>query len=60
MKRSGASLFFKCEKLSEDGAFKARGATKRFFVLDDATAKRGVANAFIRKSWNCTGAARQN
>ena len=40
---SGASLFFKCENFQKIGAFKARGATNAVFVLDDATAKRGVA-----------------
>jgi threonine dehydratase len=40
---SGASLFFKCENFQKVGAFKARGATNAVFVLDDATAKRGVA-----------------
>ncbi|HWY51599.1 MAG TPA: pyridoxal-phosphate dependent enzyme [Chthoniobacterales bacterium] len=40
---SGGSLFFKCENFQKIGAFKARGATNAVFVLDDATAKRGVA-----------------
>jgi threonine dehydratase len=40
---SGASLFFKCENFQKIGAFKARGATNAVFVLDDATARRGVA-----------------
>ena len=40
---SGVSLFFKCENFQKIGAFKARGATNAVFVLDDATAKRGVA-----------------
>ena len=40
---SGASLFFKCENFQKVGAFKARGATNAVFMLDDATAKRGVA-----------------
>jgi threonine dehydratase len=40
---SGASLFFKCENFQKIGAFKARGATNAVFVLDDLTAKRGVA-----------------
>src|SRR5213596_3952681 len=40
---SGASLFFKCENFQKGGAFKARGATNAVFMLDDATAKRGVA-----------------
>ena len=40
---SGASLFFKCENFQKIGAFKARGATNAVFVLDDATAQRGVA-----------------
>src|SRR5438067_8109879 len=39
----GAHLFFKCENFQKIGAFKARGATNAVFVLDDATAKRGVA-----------------
>ena len=39
----GASLFFKCENFQKVGAFKARGATNAVFMLDDATAKRGVA-----------------
>ncbi len=40
---NGASLFFKCENFQKVGAFKARGATNAVFVLDDATARRGVA-----------------
>jgi threonine dehydratase len=40
---AGASLFFKCENFQKVGAFKARGATNAVFMLDDATAKRGVA-----------------
>src|SRR5256712_3960207 len=40
---SGASLFFKCENFQKIGAFKARGATNAVFVLDNATARRGVA-----------------
>src|ERR1700736_5777854 len=40
---SGASLFFKCENFQKVGAFKARGATNAVFMLDEATAKRGVA-----------------
>jgi threonine dehydratase len=40
---NGASLFFKCENFQKIGAFKARGATNAVFVLDDATARRGVA-----------------
>jgi threonine dehydratase len=39
----GASLFFKCENFQKIGAFKARGATNAVFVLDDETARRGVA-----------------
>jgi threonine dehydratase len=39
---SGAKLFFKCENFQKIGAFKARGATNAVFVLDDASAKRGV------------------
>ena len=40
---SEASLFFKCENFQKIGAFKARGATNAVFVLDDATARHGVA-----------------
>jgi threonine dehydratase len=40
---SNASLFFKCENFQKIGAFKARGATNAVFLLDDATAERGVA-----------------
>lgn len=40
---SDASLFFKCENFQKIGAFKARGATNAVFVLDEATARRGVA-----------------
>jgi threonine dehydratase len=40
---SGATLFFKCENFQKVGAFKARGATNAVFMLDEATAKRGVA-----------------
>src|SRR5438552_12838734 len=40
---SGASLFFKCENFQKVGAFKARGATNAVFLLDEATARRGVA-----------------
>jgi threonine dehydratase len=39
----GASLFFKCENFQKVGAFKARGATNAVFVLNDETARRGVA-----------------
>jgi len=39
---SRVKLFFKCENLQKIGAFKARGATNAVFVLDDASAKRGV------------------
>src|SRR6266576_1340486 len=39
---NSASLFFKCENFQKVGAFKARGATNAVFVLDDASAKRGV------------------
>src|SRR5207253_423326 len=39
----GAHLFFKCENFQKIGAFKARGATNAVFVLDEATAQRGVA-----------------
>jgi threonine dehydratase len=40
---AGGSLFFKCENFQKVGAFKARGATNAVFVLDEATARRGVA-----------------
>ncbi len=40
---TGARLFFKCENFQTIGAFKARGATNAVFVLDDATARSGVA-----------------
>lgn len=40
---SSARLFFKCENFQTIGAFKARGATNAVFVLDDETARRGVA-----------------
>ncbi len=40
---SGAHLFFKCENFQKIGAFKARGATNAVFLLDDVTARRGVA-----------------
>src|SRR5881396_2013186 len=40
---TGASLFFKCENFQKIGAFKPRGATNAVFLLDDATARRGVA-----------------
>jgi threonine dehydratase len=40
---TGARLFFKCENCQTIGAFKARGATNAVFVLDDATARCGVA-----------------
>jgi threonine dehydratase len=40
---SGASLFFKCENFQRIGAFKARGATNAVFVLDEVTARHGVA-----------------
>ena len=39
----GASLFFKSENFQKVGAFKARGATNAVFVLNDETARRGVA-----------------
>src|SRR5437867_10250183 len=39
---TGASLFFKCENFQKIGAFKPRGATNAVFLLDDATARRGV------------------
>src|SRR5215471_18898226 len=38
-----AALFFKCENFQKVGAFKARGATNAVFVLDEETARRGVA-----------------
>lgn len=40
---AGASLFFKCENFQKIGAFKARGATNAVFLLDEMSAKRGVA-----------------
>src|SRR5919201_848437 len=40
---SGAQLFFKCENFQTIGSFKARGATNAVFMLDDATARCGVA-----------------
>jgi threonine dehydratase len=40
---TGASLFFKCENFQKIGAFKARGATNAVFVLDEMSARRGVA-----------------
>src|SRR6266480_5055212 len=40
---SGACLFFKCENFQKVGAFKARGATNAVFLLDETTARRGVA-----------------
>jgi threonine dehydratase len=40
---SGSTLFFKCENFQKVGAFKARGATNAVFMLDETTAKRGVA-----------------
>jgi threonine dehydratase len=40
---TGARLFFKCENFQIVGAFKARGATNAVFVLDEATARQGVA-----------------
>jgi threonine dehydratase len=40
---SNASLFFKCENFQKVGAFKARGATNAVFLLEEATARRGVA-----------------
>src|SRR5437867_8054138 len=40
---SGGSLLFKCENFQKVGAFKPRGATNAVFMLNDATAKRGVA-----------------
>jgi threonine dehydratase len=40
---SGGSLFFKCENFQKVGAFKARGATNAVFLLDETTARRGVA-----------------
>ena len=38
----GAEIFFKCENFQKVGAFKARGASNAVFLLDHATAKRGV------------------
>jgi len=40
---TGASLFFKCENFQKIGAFKARGATNAVLVLDEISARRGVA-----------------
>src|SRR5262249_24050408 len=40
---TGAQLFFKCENFQTIVAFKARGATNAVFVLDDATARCGIA-----------------
>ncbi|MFO7654935.1 MAG: pyridoxal-phosphate dependent enzyme [Candidatus Krumholzibacteriia bacterium] len=40
---TGAELFFKCENLQRVGAFKMRGATNAVFMLDDETARQGVA-----------------
>jgi len=40
---NGVSLFFKCENFQKIGAFKARGATNAVFVLNEGTARRGVA-----------------
>lgn len=40
---TGAHLFFKCENFQTIGAFKARGATNAVFLLDNATARSGVA-----------------
>lgn len=42
-RKTGASLFFKCENFQKAGAFKARGATNAVFSLDEAEAERGVA-----------------
>jgi len=41
-RRTGRSLFFKCENLQRGGAFKARGATNAVMKLDDETAAKGV------------------
>lgn len=38
-----AQFFFKCENLQKAGAFKSRGATNAVFLLDEKSAKRGVA-----------------
>jgi len=39
----GGRLFFKCENFQKTGSFKARGALNAVLLLDDATARRGVA-----------------
>jgi threonine dehydratase len=41
-RRTGKSLFFKCENLQKGGAFKARGAANAVMLLDDEAASRGV------------------
>ncbi len=41
-RRSGATLFFKCENLQKVAAFKARGACNAVLSLDEAQAARGV------------------
>src|SRR6266404_672590 len=41
--QAGAQLHFKCENFQKVGAFKARGATNAVFLLDETTARRGVA-----------------
>lgn len=40
---SGSRLFFKAENLQKVGAFKFRGATHAVELLDEASARRGVA-----------------
>ncbi|HSS63143.1 MAG TPA: pyridoxal-phosphate dependent enzyme [Gammaproteobacteria bacterium] len=42
-RRSGASVFFKCENFQKVGAFKFRGAVNAIFSLSEDTAARGVA-----------------
>ncbi len=41
-KRTGASLFFKCENFQKIGAFKARGACNAVFSLNEDQLRRGV------------------
>ena len=40
---AGAEVFFKCENLQRTGAFKMRGAANAVWLLDNESAKRGVA-----------------
>lgn len=41
-KLAGTTLLFKCENFQKAGVFKARGACNAVFLLDEASAKRGV------------------